>query len=67
VSARSSAPGTFRSFNYPGRFIRHRDFALWVERSDGSPQFTKDATFFVVPPKSAPIRLAEPVGVPAHD
>jgi Alpha-L-arabinofuranosidase B (ABFB) domain len=30
---------------FPAHFIRHRDFHLYVEPSDGSEQFHKDATF----------------------
>lgn len=35
---------SFRSFNYPDRYIRHRDFHLWVEPRD-SANLKSDATF----------------------
>jgi hypothetical protein len=49
-----SALVSFRSFNFPDRFIRHRDFHLFVEPVD-SDLARRDATFsfeapFVVPP-----------------
>jgi hypothetical protein len=37
---------SFRSFNYPDRFIRHRDFHLWVEIANDQLSH-EDATFFV--------------------
>lgn len=47
----AAGPGStaisFRSVNYPNRFIRHRDFHLWLEEP-ASPQdrlFLSDATF----------------------
>jgi len=36
---------SFRSFNFPDRYIRHRDFHLFVEPKD-SPNLAVDATFF---------------------
>ena len=36
---------SFRSFNFPDRYIRHRDFHLFVEPKD-SPNLAADATFF---------------------
>ena len=35
---------SFRSVNYPDRYIRHRDFHLYVEPRD-SPNLARDATF----------------------
>jgi hypothetical protein len=35
---------SFRSFNFPDRFLRHRDFLLFVEPKD-SPNLAADATF----------------------
>jgi hypothetical protein len=35
---------SFRSFNFPDRYIRHRDFHLFVEPRD-SPNLVPDATF----------------------
>ena len=36
---------SFQSVNYPGRYIRHRDFHLFVDPLD-SPNLALDATFF---------------------
>lgn len=36
---------SFRSVNFPDRYIRHRDFHLFVEPKD-SPNLAADATFF---------------------
>jgi hypothetical protein len=36
---------SFESLNFRGRFIRHRDFHLFVEPDD-SPNLAPDATFF---------------------
>jgi hypothetical protein len=36
---------SFRSFNFRDRFLRHRDFHLFVEPED-SPNLAQDATFF---------------------
>lgn len=40
---------SFESVNFPGRFIRHRDFHLFLEPAD-SDLARRDATFIVVPP-----------------
>jgi hypothetical protein len=39
---------SFRSFNFPDRFLRHRDFHLFVEPRD-SPNLASDATFLMKP------------------
>jgi hypothetical protein len=44
---------SFRSFNFPDRFIRHRDFHLFVESAD-SELARQDATFSVTEPFAAP-------------
>jgi len=36
---------SFELSNFPGHFLRHRDYALWGTPSDGSPLFLADATF----------------------
>jgi len=41
---------SFRSFNNPDRYIRHRDFELWLDPFENTPMFRDDATFFMVPP-----------------
>ena len=40
---------SFESVNFPGRFIRHRDFHLFLEPAD-SDLARLDATFTIVPP-----------------
>jgi hypothetical protein len=39
---------SFRSLNFPDRFLRHRDFHLFVEPVDDEPTH-RDATFRIVP------------------
>ena len=51
---------SFRSFNFPDRFIRHRDFHLFIEPLN-SPNLSLDATFrieqpFVIIPPPPPPR-----------
>lgn len=36
---------SFESANQPGQYLRHYDFELYLEPSDGSAQFAEDATF----------------------
>jgi hypothetical protein len=36
---------SFESTNYPGRFIRHAGYLLWVHQKDGSDLFNKDSSF----------------------
>ncbi|MBE1879027.1 AbfB domain-containing protein [Myceligenerans pegani] len=36
---------SFESENYPGRYIRHEDFALKLRANDGSTLFSQDASF----------------------
>ncbi|WFE41166.1 AbfB domain-containing protein [Micromonospora sp. WMMD998] len=36
---------SWESANFPGYFLRHRGFALYVERDDGSTLFDSDASF----------------------
>ncbi|MEU4835733.1 family 43 glycosylhydrolase [Streptosporangium sp. NPDC023615] len=42
-----SGSGTvsLESTNFPGYYLRHRDHAAWVEKSDGSTLFRADASF----------------------
>nr|BFE72910.1 hypothetical protein GCM10020092_062110 [Actinoplanes digitatis] len=40
---------SFESGNYPGYFLRHRNYALRLERADGSGLFDADSTFCAVP------------------
>jgi hypothetical protein len=37
---------SLESTNFPGYFLRHRNFELYVERNDGSAVFRGDASFF---------------------
>jgi len=49
-TSRSGADSmSFRSFNFPDRYIRHRNFELWLDRFENTPLFRDDATFFMVP------------------
>lgn len=36
---------SFESRNFPGQYLRHRDFRIRIDISDGSPLFRADATF----------------------
>lgn len=36
---------SLESTNFPGYFLRHRNFEVWVERNDGSAAFRNDASF----------------------
>ena len=37
---------SLESTNFPGYYLRHRNFEVWVERNDGSAGFKADASFF---------------------
>jgi len=41
---------SFRSFNFPDRYIRHRNFELWLDPLENTALFRDDATFFMVQP-----------------
>lgn len=36
---------SFESVNYPGYFLRHRNYLVYLEKNDGSATFKADATF----------------------
>ncbi|HEX6358361.1 family 43 glycosylhydrolase [Actinophytocola sp.] len=36
---------SLESTNFPGYYLRHKNFEVWVERSDGSATFRNDASF----------------------
>jgi hypothetical protein len=36
---------SFQSVNYPDRFVRHKNYQLWLDPNDGSDLFNSDATF----------------------
>jgi len=40
---------SFKSSNYPDRFLRHRNFEVWLDPKDGSDLYNKDSTFIVRP------------------
>ncbi|WP_320784446.1 family 43 glycosylhydrolase [Streptomyces sp. CRN 30] len=40
---------SLESANFPGYFLRHRNFEVWVERNDGTARFRGDASFFARP------------------
>jgi hypothetical protein len=41
---------SFRSFNFPDRYIRHRALELWLDPFENTAQYRDDATFFMVQP-----------------
>lgn len=51
---------SFKSVNYPDRFIRHRNFELWLDVPDGSDLFRKDATFCERPPRAGYYPTTQP-------
>jgi hypothetical protein len=48
---------SFQSYNFKGRYIRHRDLELWVDAREENPRFLADATFIIVPPRKPPSTL----------
>ncbi len=36
---------SLESANYPGHYLRHRNFEVWLERNDGTAAFAADAAF----------------------
>jgi len=48
---------TFRSFNFPDHVIRHRNFELWLDPVENTPLFRSTASFFIEPPRGAPVRI----------
>jgi hypothetical protein len=57
---------TFRSYNYPERVIRHRNFELWLDPVENTPLFRTDASFFIEPVRVAPTRIDYDAGHPAE-
>lgn len=37
---------SLESTNFPGYYLRHRNFEVWLERNDGTTTFRNDASFF---------------------
>lgn len=63
-----SADVSLESLDWPGHFIRHRNYELWMDRSDNSPVFNAGSTFKTGSAGAAPgatISL-QPVSWPAH-
>jgi len=58
---------TFRSFNFPDRVIRHRNFELWLDAVENTPLFRSDASFFIEPVRQAPTRIDYDAGQPANE
>jgi hypothetical protein len=59
---------SFKSFNFPDRYIRHRNFELWVDPVENTDRFRLDATFLMQPPKLAPVKIDDGTAlVPATD
>nr|WP_298558837.1 family 43 glycosylhydrolase [uncultured Streptomyces sp.] len=48
---------SLESANFPGYYLRHRNFEVWLEKNDGGTQFASDATF------RQRAGLADPAGV----
>ncbi|MFF7484621.1 family 43 glycosylhydrolase [Streptomyces luteogriseus] len=48
---------SLESANFPGYYLRHRNFEVWLEKNDGSTQFASDAAF------RQRAGLADPAGV----
>ena len=36
---------SLQSVNYPDRFVRHKNYQLWLDPNDGSDLFNSDTTF----------------------
>ncbi|MFK3985669.1 glycoside hydrolase family 43 protein [Micromonospora sp. NPDC050397] len=41
-----SAGVSFQSVNYPSRYLRHRNYEVWLDANDGTAAFHADATFY---------------------
>jgi hypothetical protein len=52
-SSSDSFRTSFESVNFPGHFIRHSNYQLWLAQSDGSDLFNHDATWEAVAPLKA--------------
>ncbi|NUS31145.1 MAG: family 43 glycosylhydrolase [Streptomyces sp.] len=37
---------SLESANFPGYFLRHKNFEVWVEKNDGTSAFASDASFY---------------------
>lgn len=36
---------SLESANFPGYYLRHKNFEVWLEKNDGTARFASDATF----------------------
>jgi hypothetical protein len=58
---------SFESPNYAGRFIRHKNFQLWIDPDDGSDLFKQDASFHPRPrPYNETLVSFESVNFPGY-
>ncbi|MFF7160469.1 family 43 glycosylhydrolase [Streptomyces sp. NPDC008086] len=37
---------SLESANFPGYYLRHKNFEVWLEKNDGTAQFASDASFY---------------------
>jgi hypothetical protein len=58
---------SLRSFNAPDRYVRHRNFEVWVDTFEDTSQFRRDAVFRFTPPKEAPTLIDYENAVPADE
>jgi hypothetical protein len=56
-SASTDGCVSLESADYPGFYLRHRDFVLHLDRSDGSAGFRQDSAFCPVPAGDGSVRL----------
>ena len=45
----SGTCSSYESVDWPGYFVRHRNFSFYIDRSDGSDLFKQDASFCAAP------------------
>jgi hypothetical protein len=57
---------SLESVNYPGSFLRHRDFVVHLDRRDGSGPFDQDATFCPQPVRDGSAVTLESVNFPGR-
>jgi alpha-L-arabinofuranosidase B-like protein len=57
---------SLESVNYPGSFLRHREFVIHLDRRDGSRLFDQDATFCPQPVRDGSAVTLEAVNFPGR-
>jgi hypothetical protein len=57
---------SLESVNYPGYFLRHRDFVLHLDRRDRSHLFAQDATFCTSPTRDGDAFILESINYPSR-